>query len=269
MPPSGLSGPRLGADRRDARTRHTSHQGDGGNFLRVSHYPQDPVVMEMCDRLGIVTGRDPGSQRRHRERGVPRKLGAHGPRNGPSGFQPPFGDDLGLANERRCSARPTPMKPARRVTTKPERVARTLEETLQRPSRWHDDRLPQRPDRYAAANLTRIPMIQGWNLYQDGTKRTSPASSASSTGLHAQYPDKAIVTEYGADVDPRLHSFARAVRFLAGVRAGLQPPLSERDAQTSLHRGFVALEPQCVLLPSRAPTIAPCQQQGRHGPTAN
>lgn len=27
----------------------------GGNFLRVSHYPQDPVVMEMCDRLGIVT----------------------------------------------------------------------------------------------------------------------------------------------------------------------------------------------------------------------
>lgn len=27
----------------------------GGNFLRVSHYPQDPTVMEMCDKLGIVT----------------------------------------------------------------------------------------------------------------------------------------------------------------------------------------------------------------------
>ena len=27
----------------------------GGNFLRVSHYPQDPAVMDMCDRLGIVT----------------------------------------------------------------------------------------------------------------------------------------------------------------------------------------------------------------------
>ena len=22
----------------------------GGNFLRVSHYPQDPVIMEMCDK---------------------------------------------------------------------------------------------------------------------------------------------------------------------------------------------------------------------------
>lgn len=27
----------------------------GGNYLRVSHYPQDPVIMEMCDKLGIVT----------------------------------------------------------------------------------------------------------------------------------------------------------------------------------------------------------------------
>ena len=26
----------------------------GSNFLRVSHYPQDPVIMEMCDKLGIV-----------------------------------------------------------------------------------------------------------------------------------------------------------------------------------------------------------------------
>ena len=26
-----------------------------GNFLRVSHYPQDPVIMEMCDKLGILT----------------------------------------------------------------------------------------------------------------------------------------------------------------------------------------------------------------------
>ncbi|MGY0036352.1 glycoside hydrolase family 2 protein [Pedobacter sp. NJ-S-72] len=26
----------------------------GGNFLRVSHYPQDPQVLEACDRLGIL-----------------------------------------------------------------------------------------------------------------------------------------------------------------------------------------------------------------------
>ena len=27
----------------------------GGNFLRIAHYPQDPVILETCDRLGIIT----------------------------------------------------------------------------------------------------------------------------------------------------------------------------------------------------------------------
>ncbi len=27
----------------------------GGNFLRIAHCPQDPAVMEACDRLGILT----------------------------------------------------------------------------------------------------------------------------------------------------------------------------------------------------------------------
>ena len=26
----------------------------GGNLIRVSHYPQDPTVVEMCDKLGIL-----------------------------------------------------------------------------------------------------------------------------------------------------------------------------------------------------------------------
>ena len=28
----------------------------GGNFLRISHYPQDPVVTDFCDRKGIGAG---------------------------------------------------------------------------------------------------------------------------------------------------------------------------------------------------------------------
>ena len=27
----------------------------GSNFLRIAHYPQDPAILEMCDRLGIIT----------------------------------------------------------------------------------------------------------------------------------------------------------------------------------------------------------------------
>ncbi len=27
----------------------------GANFLRVAHYPQDPEILQACDRLGILT----------------------------------------------------------------------------------------------------------------------------------------------------------------------------------------------------------------------
>jgi len=26
----------------------------GSNFLRISHYPQDPIITEMCDKYGIL-----------------------------------------------------------------------------------------------------------------------------------------------------------------------------------------------------------------------
>lgn len=27
----------------------------GGNYLRIAHYPQDPLILDLCDKLGIVT----------------------------------------------------------------------------------------------------------------------------------------------------------------------------------------------------------------------
>ena len=97
VPPPGLPGPRLGAARRDARTRRAPDQGDGRQLPARVALPAGPRGDGDVRPAGHRDfGRDPGGQRRHRKRGVPRKLGAHGPRNGPSGFQPPFGDDLGL-----------------------------------------------------------------------------------------------------------------------------------------------------------------------------
>ena len=27
----------------------------GSNFLRIAHYPQDPAILEMCNKQGFVT----------------------------------------------------------------------------------------------------------------------------------------------------------------------------------------------------------------------
>ena len=184
----------------------------GGNFLRISHYPQDPVVLEMCDRLGIlasveipvvnaVTESDAfldNSVRMARE--MIRQDFNH-----PSVIiwaymnevllRPPYRDSAQLAVYYKAV----------------ERVARALEEAVRAedPSRYTMMAYHNAPDAYAAAGLTRIPMIQGWNLYQGWYEKDITRFEKILDRLHAEYPDKVLmVTEYGADVDQRVHSFA-------------------------------------------------------------
>src|SRR5690606_11246598 len=63
-------------------------------------------------------------------------------------------------------------------------------------------------DRYERVGLTRIPMIVGWNLYQ-GWYSAGIEKFARNLDRHKErFPDKpVIITEYGADSDPRLRSF--------------------------------------------------------------
>src|SRR5699024_10500550 len=76
-----------------------------------------------------------------------------------------------------------------------ERVAHTLEETLRSedPSLYTMIAFHNAPDRYAAANLTRIPMIQGWNLYQGWYEKDITGFERILDRLHAQYPDKVLI----------------------------------------------------------------------------
>lgn len=184
----------------------------GGNFLRVSHYPQDPVVMEMCDRLGIVTSVEIPVVNAVTESDEFLENAVHMARemirqdfNHPSVMIWAYMNEVLLRPPYQDEARTKSYYKA------VERVARALEETVRRedPSRYTMMAYHNAPDRYAAANLTQIPMIQGWNLYQGWYEKDITGFERILDRLHAQYPDKVLlVTEYGADVDPRLHSFA-------------------------------------------------------------
>lgn len=184
----------------------------GGNFLRVSHYPQDPVVMEMCDKLGIITSVEipiVNAIFEHEEFyrnsiEMTREM-VFQDYNRPSVLiwaymnevllRPPFRDE----QERHA----TYLKSV-------ETLAKAIEKQIREDDPYRYTLIPFHGsfDLYHNAGLSKIPMIIGWNLYQgwyggvfDGFGKFLDESQEKLKGIPF------IITEYGADVDPRLHSF--------------------------------------------------------------
>ncbi len=182
-----------------------------GNFLRVSHYPQDPTVMEMCDKLGIITKIEipiVNAITEHEEfyqncLTMAREM-VYQDYNRPSLLiwaymnevllRPPFRDD-----------------PERHATylKSVEQLAKSIEKQIRDIDPYRYTLLPMHGsfDLYHESGLTRIPMIIGWNLYQgwyggtfDGFDKYLDDAQEVLKGVPF------IITEYGADVDPRLHS---------------------------------------------------------------
>ncbi|MDO9633719.1 MAG: glycoside hydrolase family 2 TIM barrel-domain containing protein [Paludibacter sp.] len=184
----------------------------GGNFLRVSHYPQDPVVMEMCDKLGIITSVEIPVVNAITEHETFYRNCIEMARemvfqdyNRPSVLiwaymnevllRPPFRDQP----ERHAS-----------YLKSVEALAIEIEKQIREDDPYRYTLIPFHGsvDLYHNAGLTKIPMIIGWNLYQgwyggtfDGFGKFLDEAQKKLKGIPF------IITEYGADVDPRLHSF--------------------------------------------------------------
>lgn len=91
-----------------------------------------------------------------------------------------------------------------------EKIARALEATIREedPSRYTMMAYHNAPQRYEAAHLTEIPMIQGWNLYQGWYEPDINEFQRLLDRAHTTYKGKVLmVTEYGPGVDPRVHSY--------------------------------------------------------------
>ncbi|MDX9747896.1 MAG: glycoside hydrolase family 2 TIM barrel-domain containing protein [Paludibacter sp.] len=184
----------------------------GGNFLRVSHYPQDPVVMEMCDKLGIITSVEiPIVNEITMSEGftstsleMTREM-IFQDFNRPSVviwaymnevlLYPPFKNNPQKHDDYLKAV---------------GLLAQQIENQIRKddPSRYTMIPFHANIDLYDQTGLTHIPKILGWNLYQGWYGSTfdrfgSFLDSASERLKGIPF----IITEYGADVDPRLHSF--------------------------------------------------------------
>lgn len=213
----------------------------GGNFLRVAHYPQDPAILQACDRLGILASVETpvmgftdseafaaSAKQQHRE-----VILQH--YNHPSVIiwsymnemllRVPFGNDstrqkvylsylAGLAQELENMAR---QEDSARYTLIPNHNA------------W---------EVYNKVGLTKIPKLVGWNLYFGWYYGTFDEFGKFLDKHHRELPDKPVlVTEYGADADNRIRS-ATPLRFDKSVEYTMA--YHQASLKAILERPFVA-----------------------------
>lgn len=184
----------------------------GANFLRISHYPQDPVVMEMCDKLGIVTSVEIPIVNVITENEAFSKNSIDMARemvfqdyNRPSVFIWAYMNEVLLR---------IPYKGDSIRTKQYFKSVNVLAQRIENQIRVDD---PQRYtlipmhgnfNDYHEAGLTQIPKIVGWNLYQGWYGGLFEQFDTFLDNAQEKLKGKPfIITEYGADVDPRLHSF--------------------------------------------------------------
>ncbi|PQJ82710.1 glycoside hydrolase family 2 TIM barrel-domain containing protein [Polaribacter glomeratus] len=182
----------------------------GGNFLRLAHYPQDPVIMEACDRLGIITTVEipivnyiTESKEFATNSIEMAKEMVLQDYNHPSLvswaymneilLRPPFKDN------------PERQKLYYKSITA---LAKDIEKVIRELDPYRYTMIPNHGSfsRYVAAELTEIPMIVGWNLYAGWYGNDIRGFEQYLDQHHEKIKKPLLVTEYGAGADPRIRS---------------------------------------------------------------
>lgn len=182
----------------------------GGNFLRVAHYPQDPTILETCDRLGILTSVE-----------IPVV-------NAVDGSQAFLDNCKRMEMEMICQNRNHPSVvmwgwmneillriPSQYENTRSlyypmtRKVALALDSLARQedPERYTMMAIHNAFERYKEAGLVDIPQVLTLNLYQGWYEKNINEFEQTLDKIHKELPNKPLmVTEYGAGIDPRLHS---------------------------------------------------------------
>jgi len=182
----------------------------GANFVRIAHYPQDPAVLEACDRLGLIASEEIpivnqitdneafGNNCKNMMTEMIRQNYNH-----PSIMIWAYMNEILLR---------TPFKDTERQNIYLKNLA-VLAQDLENLTRSEDSsRYTMIPchgsyNAYAKAGLLSIPKIVGWNLYNGWYSPNLNGFADFLDKFHQDMPAKPfIISEYGADADPRIHS---------------------------------------------------------------
>ncbi len=186
-------------------------KGMGANFIRISHYPQDPAVLEACDRLGLLASMEiPIVNRITQSAEFTENCKQMQLEMIRQNYNHPSVVIWAYMNEVLLVPRYKRDSPEQQAYFKDvAKLAGTLDSLTRKedPSRYTMISCHGDFDRYNKAGITQIPQIVGWNLYQGWYGGEFKGFGEFLDRHHRELPDKPmIVTEYGADGDSRLHS---------------------------------------------------------------
>ncbi|HTM99525.1 MAG TPA: glycoside hydrolase family 2 TIM barrel-domain containing protein [Pedobacter sp.] len=197
----------------------------GSNFLRVAHYPQAQAVLDACDRLGILTSVEipivneitesqafTNNCKQMQLEMIKQNY------NHPSVIIWAYMNEvlLKMRHQNDAARKQVYLNNIAALAQELEDLTRATDPTRYTMMSNHGD-----VNGYMKAGLVKIPQLVGWNLYQGWYGGKSEDFGPNLDKIHAQVPDKPLlVTEYGADVDPRIHSFS-PIRFDKSLEYGM------------------------------------------------
>lgn len=214
----------------------------GGNFLRVAHYPQDPSVLRACDSLGILASveipvvneiTETDSFYNNCMNMQVEMIRQH--------FNHPSVIIWCYMNEVLLRPHYNNDKEKQKIYFAAiTKLAKQLDSLTRQEDPYRYTMLAHHGDykRYRDNGLIDIPMLVGWNLYSGWYGAKLEDLPAFLDTFHKDYPDKPmVVSEYGADADPRVRSI-KPVRFDKSVEYTTR--LHQYYMTEMLKRPFVA-----------------------------
>lgn len=183
----------------------------GSNFLRIAHYPQDPSILELCDRLGILTTVEVPIVDTITESEAFKQncLNIHLEMMRQNYNHPSL---IIWAYMNEVLLHPLYKKDKERQKVYFEKVyeiAAALEALTRKEDPYRYTMIPNHANLnlYKDTGLTDLPMIVAWNIYYGWYKGSFADVTTEMTKFHEAVPDKPmIIAEYGAGADPRLHA---------------------------------------------------------------
>jgi len=189
----------------------------GGNFLRVAHYPQDQLILETCDRLGILASVEiPVVNTITESEAFTANCKEMQIEMIRQNFNHPSVVIWAYMNEVLLRPKFSNDKVRQELYYKHiAELAQTLDDLTRKEDASRYTMIANHGafDLYHRVGLTKIPMIVGWNLYSGWYGGELEDFGKFLDQHHQELPDQPmLVTEYGADADPRIRSSA-PVRF--------------------------------------------------------